>query len=415
MNPTLEIFSQGEEIVTGQVVDSNAAWLSQQAVTMGFTVTRHIAVGDKLDDLVQVLLDISGRADCCICTGGLGPTSDDLTAEAVAKAFELPLVFDDIAYSQMQQFFSKRNRQMPECNRKQAMLPQGSLRLVNLTGTAPGFALQQGRCWFAFVPGVPSEMQAMFLAHIQPMLAQQFVLQPNQLITIKSIGIGESDLQERISKIAIPPQVQLGFRAELDVVQTKLLFPGDYPQTELEGLTQQMATAIGGNAIFAIDGLSHQKGNHQAGNLVPVLDGLMMAGDYTLAIVETVSQGLLAAKLVEVSWLLSANYMQSLNALTQSLHVKNSPDNFAATAKAIASAVQQATGATIALVQLATDDYCAAKDNDKAVTVINTLLVGSEYRQTVRTLAGDIKRKQHQAAIFSLDLLRRYLQGKEIE
>jgi nicotinamide-nucleotide amidase len=80
MNPTLEIFSQGEEIVTGQVVDTNAAWLSQQAVGLGFNVTRHTAVGDKLDDLVQLLSDIAVRADCCLCTGGLGPTSDDLTA-----------------------------------------------------------------------------------------------------------------------------------------------------------------------------------------------------------------------------------------------------------------------------------------------------------------------------------------------
>ena len=91
MNPTLEIFSQGEEVVTGQTVDTNAAWLSEQVVTLGFTVTRHTAVGDKLDDLVTLLREISTRADCCICTGGLGPTSDDLTAEAVAKAFDLPL------------------------------------------------------------------------------------------------------------------------------------------------------------------------------------------------------------------------------------------------------------------------------------------------------------------------------------
>jgi nicotinamide-nucleotide amidase len=127
MNPSLEIFSQGEEIVTGQVLDTNAVWLSQKAVVMGFNVTRHTAVGDKLADLVQSLLDISNRADCCICTGGLGPTSDDLTAEAVAKAFGLPLVFDEIAYGQIEQFFRNRNRAMPECNRKQAMLPQGSI------------------------------------------------------------------------------------------------------------------------------------------------------------------------------------------------------------------------------------------------------------------------------------------------
>ena len=407
MNPTFEIFSQGEEIVTGQVVDTNAAWLSEQAVAMGFNVTRHTAVGDKLEDLMQVLLDISNRADCCICTGGLGPTSDDLTAEAVVKAFGLPLVFDGIAYAQIEQFFRNRNRQMPECNRKQAMLPQGSIRLDNHIGTAPGFALQNGRCWFAFVPGVPSEMRHLFLGHIRPMLAGRFVLRPSKLITIKTVGIGESDLQERINTIEMPPQVQIGFRAELGEVQTKLLFPGDYPHAELENLTKLIAATIG-DAVSAVEGLGHHPGD-----LVSVVDQLMTAGGHTLAVVETVSQGLLAAKMVGVSWLLSAAYEQSVERLTQRLAINN-PDDLITASKAIAKAVQKNTGADMALIQLTSRDYYISPNNDKAVTVTSTLLVKSECNQTVRTITGDIKRKQHQAALLSLDLLRRYLQGKEI-
>ena len=88
MKPILEIFSQGEELVTGQIVDTNAAWLSQQAVALGFRVARHTAVGDNLSELIALLHDIAQRADCCICTGGLGPTTDDLTALAVAEAFD---------------------------------------------------------------------------------------------------------------------------------------------------------------------------------------------------------------------------------------------------------------------------------------------------------------------------------------
>jgi competence/damage-inducible protein CinA-like protein len=408
MNPTFEVFSQGEEIVTGQVVDTNAEWLSEQAVAMGFNVTRHTAVGDKLEDLIQVLLDISNRADCCICTGGLGPTSDDLTAEAVAKAFGLPLVFDGIAFAQIQQFFNSRNRPMPECNRKQAMLPQGSIRLDNQRGTAPGFALQNRRCWFAFVPGVPSEMRHLFLEHIRPMLAGRFVLRPSKLITIKTIGIGESDLQDRINTIEIPSQVQIGFRAELGEVQTKLLFPGDYPQAQLESLVHLIAGTIG-DAVFAIEGLGHH-----SGDLVSVVDQLMAAGGHTLAVVETVSQGLLAAKMVGVSWLLSAVYEQSVERLTQRLEVKNHPDDLIATSKAIAKEVQKNTSADMVLIQLTSRDYYMNPNNDKAVTVTSTLLVNNEHKHTVRTITGDINRKQHQAALLSLDLLRRYLQGKEI-
>jgi nicotinamide-nucleotide amidase len=408
MNPSFETFSQGEEIVTGQVVDTNAAWLSQQAVALGFTVTRHTAVGDKLEDLIQLLLDISNRADCCICTGGLGPTSDDLTAEAVAKAFNLPLVFDAVAFSQIEQFFGNRNRQMPDCNRKQAMLPQGSIRLDNRIGTAPGFALQQGRCWFAFIPGVPSEMRNLFLDHIQPMLADRFTLQPSQLITIKTIGIGESDLQERISKIKIPLQVQLGFRAELGEVQTKLLFPSEYPQRQLESLTHLIADTIG-DAVYAIDGLEHQ-----SGDLVSVVDQLMTVGNHTLAVVETISQGLVAAKMVGVTWLLSTTYEQSVDRLTQRLEVDYDPDDAMTTAKAIAHAVQKTTDADMVLIQLASKEYYVNPHNNGILTVTNALLVNGDVKQAVRTIAGDIKRKQHQAALSCLDLLRRHLQDKEI-
>ncbi|MCX7103617.1 MAG: competence/damage-inducible protein A, partial [Methylobacter sp.] len=213
MNPTLEIFSQGEEVVTGQTVDTNAAWLSEQVVTLGFTVTRHTAVGDKLDDLVTLLREISTRADCCICTGGLGPTSDDLTAEAVAKAFDLPLEFDAVAYEQIKRFFDIRNRAMPEANRKQALFPKGAERIDNAWGTAPGFSLQVGRCWFAFSPGVPTEMRHLFEESIGPTLANRFLLKPPRLVTIKTLGIGESDIQQRLNGNKIPAPVQLGFRA----------------------------------------------------------------------------------------------------------------------------------------------------------------------------------------------------------
>ena len=407
MNPKLEIFSQGEEIVTGQIVDSNAAWLSQQAVTMGFTVTRHTAVGDKLTDLVQLLIDISKRADCCICTGGLGPTSDDLTAEAVARAFNLPLQFDEVAFRQIEQFFRNRNRQMPECNRKQAMLPQGATRLDNCVGTAPGFALQAERCWFAFVPGVPSEMRHLFEEHVQAMLVQRFTLQPRHLVTIKTIGIGESDLQERIDKVEIPPQVQLGFRAELGEVQIKLLFPSDYPLPDRQVLTEVIAKLIG-DPVYAIDSLENQ-----SGDLVRVLNQLMTAKNHKLAVVETISQGLLAAKLVGVSWLLSVIYEQMIEKLLRRYDVEPTHEDWLTSVKDLAFAIQKNTGADMVLIQIVSDDYYVKLNNHQSVTVTNLLLVEGQFKLTTRDLAGDIKRKQHQATLSALDLLRGHLQGKK--
>ena len=408
MNPTLEIFSQGEEVVTGQTVDTNAAWLSERVVAMGFTVTRHTAVGDKLDDLIALLREISGRADCCICTGGLGPTSDDLTAEAVANAFDLPLAFDAVALERIKRFFTLRNRVMPEANRKQAMFPKGAERIDNGWGTAPGFSLQAGRCWFAFVPGVPFEMRHLFLETIQPTLASRFLLQPEKLITLKTLGMGESTIQERISTIEIPAQVQLGFRAGPDDVQTKLLFPHDYPEAAASVLVDKIAAELGDH-VFAIDGLGQA-----GGDLAFTVDQLMTAGKYTLAVVETASQGLLAAKCIGSSWLLEARYEQSLERLGQKLAVSVNVDDLIASAQVIAGEIRQTGSADFVLVQLYAGDNQTFHDKDRSIILYNVLLTGDGFHQTSHSVAGPIKRKQNQAALLSLDLLRRYLQHKEL-
>ncbi|MBF6648959.1 competence/damage-inducible protein A [Methylobacter sp. BlB1] len=408
MNPILEIFSQGEEIVTGQTVDTNAAWLSQQAVQMGFAVTRHTAVGDNLNELIVLLREIARRADCCICTGGLGPTSDDLTAEAVAKAFGLELEFDEIAFAQIKRFFDNRKRPMPETNRKQAMLPAGAARIDNEWGTAPGFSLLYGRCWFAFLPGVPFEMRHLFLEKVRPALADRFALQPGRLVTIRTIGIGESDIQQRIAAIIIPDQVQLGFRAGIDDVQTKLLFPYGYPETEMASLVSNIVEQLG-NAVFGIDGLAEA-----SGDLVTVIDRLMQAGEGTLTAIETASQGLLAAKCIGMPWLLGTLFDRSLDSLGQRFAVPVDRDDLMATAKKIAVAAQKSAGADFALVQLYAGDDDLFHDKDQPIVLYNVLLTADGFHQSTQTVAGPIRRKQNQAALLALDLLRRNLQHQEI-
>jgi nicotinamide-nucleotide amidase len=255
MNATVEIFSQGHEVVSGQVTDTNAAWLAQQLTTAGFTVSRHTAVGDKLADLIAVLGEIAARSPvCCICSGGLGPTCDDLTAEAVAAAFDMPLQFDSEAFAQISRYYQSRNKPMPEINRKQAMLPQGAARIDNSVGTAPGFHLVYQNCWFVFLPGVPTEMQHLFTQTVSAELKQRFVVQPPRLVTLHTRGIGESRLQELLNQLTLPEPVELGFRAADGVVQVKLHFPNVYPFVQVEKLVTQVQETIG-DGIFAIEGL----------------------------------------------------------------------------------------------------------------------------------------------------------------
>ena len=408
MNPTLEILSQGEEIITGQTVDSNAAWLSQQAVDCGFTVTRHTAVGDQLSDLITLLQDISQRADCCLCTGGLGPTSDDLTAEAVGNAFNLPLEFDAIAYAQISHFFGLRNRVMPESNKKQAMLPQGAERIDNEWGTAPGFSLYAGQCWFVFLPGVPTEMMHLFQESILPTLSRRFLLQPRQLISFKTFGLGESDIQERINTIEIPRNVQLGFRAGTDDVQTKLLFPFDYPITAKTSLISRFTDVLG-HHVFAIDGLEEV-----TGDLAFEVDKLMTSKKLTLALIETASHGLLATKCVGYDWLLSASYEQSIAQLGQNICTQDGLPNLITHAKTLAVSLQKTSGATCILIQLYSGDSESFHDKNKSIIAYNLLLIDDNFHQTSHSINGPIKRKQNQAALLTLDILRRYLQNKPI-
>jgi competence/damage-inducible protein CinA-like protein len=402
-HPVAEIFSQGEEVITGQIADTNAAWLSQRLVQMGFLIARHTAVGDKLQDLCDLLLEISERADFCLCTGGLGPTIDDLTAQAVAKAFDCPLQLDPVALAQIERYFLNRNKVMADTNRKQACFPKGAVRLDNAWGTAPGFALQHKRCWFVFVPGVPSEMRQMFNDHIQTELEKRFVLQADKLITIKTSGIGESDLQQKLNDFSLPERVQLGFRAAPDEVQTKVLFPADTADSVIQDYANRLAQKIG-NAVFAID-----QPNDSPSDLVSVIAQLMLENKQTLSLLETISQGLISAKCIGQDWLKDASYKQSISRYIAELDI-NQQDNLATSAVAIARKLKPNSDTDLILVQLYQGDKEKLHDKQKSIVIYNVLLTPSGIYQETRTVTGPIKRKQHQAAIRALDLLRRYLQ-----
>jgi len=407
MSPKVEIFSQGEELITGQITDTNAAWLSEQLIAMGFTVTRHTTVGDRLEDLISLLREIAERADCCICTGGLGPTVDDLTAEAVAIAFAKPLEFDSMAYQQMTEYFSQRGRLMPESNRKQAMLPKGSTRLDNEWGTAPGFTLKSGHCQFVFVPGVPSEMKQMFRKKITPLVLESFKTQPWKLMTIKTIGLGESDLQSCLDTMVLPDSVQLGFRTGSDEIQTKLLFPPDFPETEISDLANEVAKQIG-DPVFAID-----RQDRQARGIVSVLGEMLHNQQDTLSILETISQGLMAAKCLGMDSLSESRFTTSTEQICTKLNIEVQ-DNLLATASEIATAYRAECGTDYALVQLYNREAVDSADRKQSIQLYNVLATSTKTVTQLKRVSGTIKRKQNQAALLGLDFLRRYLQNKII-
>lgn len=196
-----EVIAIGDEIIGGQHVDTNSAWLSQRLEELGYRVKYHTAVGDELEALAAVFRQAVARSDVVVATGGLGPTADDLTRDALALATGCPLVVDPEALEHIRGLFARRGRPMPEQNRRQALFPQGSKVLPNPHGTAPGIELAvpragQGLCRVFALPGVPDEMQEMWQTAIVPRLREGggagWVVLHRQ---IKCFGAGESQIE----------------------------------------------------------------------------------------------------------------------------------------------------------------------------------------------------------------------------
>ena len=191
-----EIIAIGSELASGQSLDTNSYWLSQQLTALGITIAFHTTLGDVLEDHLAVFENACTRADIVMMTGGLGPTQDDLTREALAQCAGVPLVEDAECLAAIAAMFARRNRVMSERNRVQALFPRGATPLPNPVGTAPGIWMQVDRATVACLPGVPHEMKLMFRDQVVPRLRQSGLV---NLITvhrkINLFGKGESEIE----------------------------------------------------------------------------------------------------------------------------------------------------------------------------------------------------------------------------
>lgn len=196
-----EIVAIGDEIASGQLLDTNTQWLSQRLEELGIRVLYHTTVGDEIEAIAGVFRQAIGRADVVVVTGGLGPTADDLTREAIAEATGQPLVLDPEALKVLHKFFARYRRKMPEQNRRQAMFPAGSRAIPNPHGTAPGIAVEVAKtgsapCRLFALPGVPPEMVEMWGLTVSPELRQAV---PGRRVVkhrkIKCFGAGESQIE----------------------------------------------------------------------------------------------------------------------------------------------------------------------------------------------------------------------------
>ena len=214
--PLVEFIVTGDEVMRGTIADTNTQFIAQRLYPLGLTLRRTTVVGDRSEDIRGALLETGSRADFCVVSGGLGPTSDDLTAACAAEAASVPMRRDRVWLDHLRRrWAARRSEPMPANNERQADVPETAEVLGNPDGSAPAFALRIGRCLFFFLPGVPREYRRIVEELVLPRLLQATGASVLRMRVLQCYGVTESRLDELVSSIRDGhPEVRFGFRTK---------------------------------------------------------------------------------------------------------------------------------------------------------------------------------------------------------
>ena len=224
-----EIITIGDEILYGQILDTNSKWISEIMDQSGIRITRKTTVGDNETDILASFERAEEQVDIVLITGGLGPTKDDLTKPLLARYFDCPIEMNEEALKQVTSFFQAKGRELTELNRQQAALPVCCDAIENKLGTAPGMWFERKNTVFVSMPGVPHEMKKMMTDYVIPRLHQRFQMPVIMHKLIKTIGIGESWLADLISEWEneLPDHIRLAYLPSLGQVKLRLTAFGE--------------------------------------------------------------------------------------------------------------------------------------------------------------------------------------------
>ncbi len=285
-----EIVTIGTELLLGEIVDTNSAWIAQRLTTIGMNLFYTVTVGDNLQRITDVLRASMGRSDVVITTGGLGPTVDDMTREAVAAAADRELVLDEELVQEIAAYFARRGYTMTDNNRRQAQLPAGATVIHNPVGTAPAFYVEQNDHVIICLPGVPHEMRYLMEHEVLPYLQQRFGLQGMIRIRIlRTCGIGESAIGTRIGDLMEMSNPTVGTAAHPGQTDVRITAKAE---TEAEALAliepveRELRERLDGY-VFGVD----------TETLADVVTTMLADAGLTLAVVETTTHGELSHQL----------------------------------------------------------------------------------------------------------------------
>jgi len=291
------VISTGNELVLGQSVDTNTAWLSDELTRLGITVVEHITVGDELESIAESLSRAGKSADVILVSGGLGPTEDDLTRNALAKVLGAKLQLHERALAGIESFFAGRGWQMVETNRVQAMIPSGCDIIGNAIGTAPGITARIGKAAAFFMPGVPSEMKKMFSDSVRPGLEKLARENCDGIIVRRSLhtfGIGESRVALVLGDIMARgrnPLVNCTVSAGVISISINAHGENEAAANNLSEATEKQIREKLGEYIFGCNGES----------LAEAAGRELLRKKMTIAVAESCTGGLLGGELTRIS------------------------------------------------------------------------------------------------------------------
>jgi nicotinamide-nucleotide amidase len=288
----IQLLLTGDELMSGDVLDSNSCMMADILKQKGLVFSRKVTVGDNLELLVREIERLSKDSDVLIINGGLGPTIDDKTAEALGVVVQQPLQEHPLALSQLQSWCESRGYELNGPNRKQALLPKGVDILHNPTGSAPGFSISYNDCLIMCTPGVPSEVKAMLQQSIMPVLDTMNPGAFTQVVRLQVFGMGESGMQRLITESLPdwPAEIELGFRAAFPQVEIKLTVHDQKAEQALPYWQKKVENLLGAHIIGDDDS-----------QLPNILVNLLQSQKSQVTLAESCTGGLIAAKVTSVS------------------------------------------------------------------------------------------------------------------
>ncbi len=415
MSHKASILTIGDELLIGQVLNSNSQWMSERLTEIGWAVTSQMTVGDDESSIRDALSFLFKKSDAIIIGGGLGPTHDDITLEVLSRFFKLPLEMDKEWLKTLEEFFRGRNRAMTDNNRKQALLLKSATRIDNDCGTAAGQYIEEGRTSVFVVPGVPHEMKSMMARFILPKLSEKSLSAGERILktTLLTTGIGESALASKldpfVKKISEIPELSLAFLPSLTTVRLRLQMRvrSKEQETLFHSLALELQTACEED-FFGLEPETIESG---------VVNRLIQL-NRSLAVAESCTGGLISHRLTQIpgaSKVLRGTlipYQETLK--SQELGIpKDLIDSHGVvskfTAEAMAEGVRKKWNADYGL---ATTGYLGPAGGDSFASVGTVWIALSDSKGTASRefrYENHRERSKERAAQSAIDLLRRSL------